>query len=160
LNQGNFYMNNKVQLTKTGFEKLQSDLNSLKKTGLPEAINRLQKARSIGDLKENSEYSAAKENLAFVENRVAELEQMIQQAEVIDIANDNNTISLGKKFIAIINREEKTITIVGEYEADPVNGKYSVTSPIGKALLGKKVGDSVEINIPAGKITYEIVSLQ
>jgi len=160
LNQGNFYMNNKVQLTKTGFEKLQSDLNSLKKTGLPEAINRLQKARSMGDLKENSEYSAAKENLAFVENRVAELEQMIQQAEVIDIANDNNTISLGKKFIAIINREEKTITIVGEYEADPVNGKYSVTSPIGKALLGKKVGDSVEINIPAGKITYEIVSLQ
>ncbi|PJC31278.1 transcription elongation factor GreA [Candidatus Roizmanbacteria bacterium CG_4_9_14_0_2_um_filter_36_12] len=153
-------MNNKVQLTKTGFEKLQSDLNSLKKTGLPEAINRLQKARSMGDLKENSEYSAAKENLAFVENRVAELEQMIQQAEVIDIANDNNTISLGKKFIAIINREEKTITIVGEYEADPVNGKYSVTSPIGKALLGKKVGDSVEINIPAGKITYEIVSLQ
>ena len=160
MNQGNFYMNNKVQLTKTGFEKLQSDLNSLKKTGLPEAINRLQKARSMGDLKENSEYSAAKENLAFVENRVAELEQMIQQAEVIDIANDNNTISLGKKFIAIINREEKTITIVGEYEADPVNGKYSVTSPIGKALLGKKVGDSVEINIPAGKITYEIVSLQ
>jgi len=160
LNQGNFYMNNKVQLTKTGFEKLQSDLNSLKKTGLPEAINRLQKARSMGDLKENSEYSAAKENLAFVENRVAELEQMIQQAEVIDIANDNNTISLGKKFIAIINREEKTITIVGEYEADPVNGKYSVTSPIGKALLGKKVGDSVEINIPAGKITYKIVSLQ
>ncbi|NCO88415.1 transcription elongation factor GreA [Candidatus Roizmanbacteria bacterium CG2_30_33_16] len=153
-------MNNKVQLTKTGFEKLQSDLNSLKKTGLPEAINRLQKARSMGDLKENSEYSAAKENLAFVENRVAELEQMIQQAEVIDIANDNNTISLGKKFIAIINREEKTITIVGEYEADPVNGKYSVTSPIGKALLGKKVGDSVEINIPAGKITYKIVSLQ
>ena len=160
MNQGNFYMNNKVQLTKTGFEKLQSDLNSLKKTGLPEAINRLQKARSMGDLKENSEYSAAKENLAFVENRVAELEQMIQQAEVIDIANDNNTISLGKKFIAIINREEKTITIVGEYEADPVNGKYSVTSPIGKALLGKKVGDSVEINIPAGKITYKIVSLQ
>jgi len=153
-------MNNKVQLTKTGFEKLQSDLNSLKKTGLPEAINRLQKARSMGDLKENSEYSAAKENLAFIENRVAELEQMIQQAEVIDIANDNNTISLGKKFIAIINREEKTITIVGEYEADPVNGKYSVTSPIGKALLGKKVGDSVEINIPAGKITYKIVSLQ
>ena len=153
-------MNNKVQLTKTGFEKLQSDLNSLKKTGLPEAINRLQKARSMGDLKENSEYSAAKENLAFVENRVAELEQMIQQAEVIDIANDNNTISLGKKFIAIINKEEKTITIVGEYEADPVNGKYSVTSPIGKALLGKKVGDSVEINIPAGKITYKIVSLQ
>ena len=92
MNQGNFYMNNKVQLTKTGFEKLQSDLNSLKKTGLPEAINRLQKARSMGDLKENSEYSAAKENLAFVENRVAELEQMIQQAEVIDIANDNNTI--------------------------------------------------------------------
>ena len=67
---------------------------------------------------------------------------------------------MGKKFIAIINREEKTITIVGEYEADPVNGKYSVTSPIGKALLGKKVGDSVEINIPAGKITYKIVSLQ
>ncbi len=153
-------MNNKVQLTKIGFEKLQSDLNNLKKNGLPEAINRLQKARSMGDLKENSEYSAAKENLAFVENRVAELEQMIRQADVIDADLSNNFVYLGREVRVIVNGEEKQITIIGEYEANPLEGKYSVTSPIGKALLGKKVGDEVEIEIPAGKITYKIVSLQ
>ena len=153
-------MNNKVQLTKTGFEKLQSDLSNLKKTGLPDAINRLQKARSMGDLKENSEYSAAKENLAFVENRVFELEQMIQQAEVIDESSNHALISLGMPFTIVVNDEEKQITIVGEYEADPLNGKYSVTSPIGKALLGKKAGDMIEVEIPAGKIVYQIKSLQ
>lgn len=153
-------MNSKIQLTKIGFEKLQSDLEKLKKTGLPEAINRLQKARSMGDLKENSEYSAAKENLAFVENRVTELEQMLQQIEVINTNSTNETISLGRNFVALINGEEMPIVIVGEYEADPLDGKYSATSPIGKALLGKKAGDSVEIDIPAGKITYMIKSLQ
>jgi len=153
-------MNKTIQLTKTGFEKLQADLNSLKKTGLTDAINRLQKARSMGDLKENSEYSAAKENLAFVENRVFELEQMIQQAEVIDESTNHATTSLGMPFVVVVNDEEKQVTIVGEYEADPLNGKYSVTSPIGKALLGKKAGDAIEVEIPAGKITYQIKSLQ
>lgn len=152
-------MSKTIQLTKIGYKKLQSDLNRLKKTGLPEAISRLQKARSMGDLKENSEYAAAKENLAFVENRVSELEQMIQQVEVININTNSNTISLGQTFVAVVDNEEKKITIVGEYEADPVAGKYSVTSPIGKTLLGKKAGETVEINIPAGKIIYKIKSL-
>jgi len=153
-------MNNKIQLTKTGFEKLQSDFENLRKKGLPEAISRLQKARNMGDLKENSEYAAAKENLAFVENRVAELEQMIQRVEIVNTNSTSNTISLGQMFVVVIDGEEKQISIVGEYEANPLEEKYSVTSPIGKALLGKKVGEAVEINIPAGKIIYTIKSIQ
>lgn len=148
----------KFQFTQDGYNKLQQELENLKKTKHPKAVTRLQTARSMGDLKENSEYSAAKEDLAFIENRVQELEEVLKNAEII-APTASNAITIGCK--VTVDKDGTTIEyfIVGEFEADPMKNKLSSTSPIGKALLGKKAGDTVQIEVPAGKITYKILDI-
>ncbi|PIY70909.1 transcription elongation factor GreA, partial [Candidatus Roizmanbacteria bacterium CG_4_10_14_0_8_um_filter_35_28] len=135
---------NHVQLTKEGFENLKKELEELIKTKRPYALERLHKARSMGDLSENSEYNAAKEGLAFVEGRIQEIEEILKTAKVVENQNNNHQVEVGTSVIVEIDGKKELFQIVGDFEADPLNKKLSHTSPIGQALVGKKVGDWVE----------------
>ena len=150
----------KTQLTKEGFEKLKKEYDELVQVKKPYAIERLGKARYMGDLSENSEYSAAKEELAFVEGRILEIEEILKIVEVVENHNGGNSVEIGSSVIVELNGTKELFQIVGEFEADPMNKKLSHTSPIGKALLTKKVGDWIEVEVPAGKIKYKIVEIK
>ncbi|MDO8610252.1 MAG: transcription elongation factor GreA [bacterium] len=149
-----------VQLTKEGFENLKSELKKLIDETKPYAINRLHHARAMGDLKENSEYSAAKEELAFVEGRILEIEQVLRNVQIMEHNVNNSVVDIGTKVTVETDGSKILFHIVGEFEADPMNKKLSVTSPIGKALLGKKIGDNVNVTIPAGIKTYKIIEIR
>ena len=149
-----------TQLTKLGFENLKKELDELKKVKRPKAVERLAKARAMGDLSENSEYSAAKEELAFVEGRIQEIEEIIKNAQVVDVVAGKDLVELGSSVTVEINGQKQTFQIVGEFEADPLNKKLSNTSPIGKSLIGKKLGDEVEVEAPAGKMIYKIIDIK
>ena len=150
----------KVQLTKIGFEKLQLELKELKNKTKEEVLKRLNQARAMGDLSENSAYSAAKEELNLIEGRIAELEEILKNAEIVEGNNNKNIVQVGSSVVVEINGQKEQFEIVGEFEADPLNKKLSHTSPIGQALTGKKVGDWVEVEVPAGKIKYKIVEIK
>ncbi len=150
---------NKIQFTKDGFKQLQAELDDLQKVRRPAAVSRLGRARAMGDLSENSEYTAAKEDLSFVEGRVQEIEELIKNAVIIDVKAQDG-ISIGVEVTVEKDGKEETYSIVGEFEADPMLKKLSATSPIGKALLGKKEGDSVEVQVPAGKLKYKIIKIK
>lgn len=154
------FIMNKTQLTKDGFEKLQKELKNLIDVKRPYAVERLYKARSMGDLSENSEYHAAKEELAFVEGRIREVEEILKQAIVIENHNGSSVVEVGSTVTVDENGQQNIFRIVGEFEADPINKKLSHTSPIGNALLNKKVGDLIEINIPAGKKIFKIINIK
>ncbi|MGB9883300.1 MAG: transcription elongation factor GreA [Microgenomates group bacterium] len=149
-----------TQLTKLGFENLKKELEELKTVKRPQAVERLAKARAMGDLSENSEYSAAKEELAFVEGRIQEIEEIIKNAQVVDVAGGKDIVELGSSVTVEINGQKQTFQIVGEFEANPLDKKLSHTSPIGKALIGKKLGDQVEVEAPAGKMIYKIIDIK
>ncbi len=150
----------KIQLTTDGLKAIHDELNELKTIKQPAAIDKLQKARSMGDLAENSAYTAAREELSLIEGRILEIEEILKNAEIINLKQDNGEISVGKQVVVEINNTQDTIYVVGEYEADPMNKKLSNTSPIGKALIGKKVGDIIEVEVPSGKITYKILEIR
>jgi len=150
----------KIQLTNQGFEKLKKELEKLENQKRPELLKRLNQARSMGDLSENSAYSAAKEELSLIEGRIQEIEEILKNAEIIQITNKTNTVQLGSSVTVEVNGKKERFKIVGEFEADPLNKKLSHTSPIGQALTGKKVGDWVEVEVPAGKIKYKILEIQ
>lgn len=153
-------MNNVVSLTQEGLEKLKKELEELKTKKQPQAVERLQKARSMGDLSENSEYTSAKEDLEFIEQRIQELETIIQNVQIIQQGKNDQVVELGETIVLKKNDETVSYTIVGEYEADPMNGKISSTSPLGQALIGKKIGDQVEIKVPAGRVVYQIIDIK
>lgn len=148
-----------TQLTKEGLEILQKELKELIEDKKPKAIDRLQKARNMGDLSENSEYTSAKESLAIFEDRIFEIQETIKIAEVVEDRHNNHEVSLGSHVLVSTDGVEKDFHIVGEYEADPTTNKLSITSPIGKSLIGKKVGDSVETVVPDGSIQYKIIKI-
>lgn len=150
----------KIQLTKKGFDDLKIELDDLIKTKRQNAVERLGKARSMGDLKENSEYSAAKEELTFIEGRIEEIKRIIDNVEIIENNKSGNQIQIGSSVTVEINGSKEIFEIVGEFEADPMNKKLSQNSPIGQALINKKVGDLVEVNIPAGKVQYKIIEIK
>jgi transcription elongation factor GreA len=149
-----------IQLTKTGFEKLKQELEELKTKTKEEVLKRLNQARSMGDLSENSAYSSAKEELNLVEGRIAELEEILKNAKIVEEVQDKTTVQLGSSVVVEINGKKEKFEIVGEFEADPLNKKLSHTSPLGKALVGKKIGEWVEVEVPAGRIRYKIVEIQ
>lgn len=150
----------KIQITQKGFNDLKIELEDLIKNKKPKAIDRLGKARSMGDLSENSEYTAAKEELAFVEGRAQEIQQVIDNAEVTNNNNSGDFVQIGSSVTVELNGKSEIFQIVGEFEADPMNKKLSQNSPIGQALIDKKVGDQVEVNIPAGKVQYKIIDIK
>jgi transcription elongation factor GreA len=150
----------KIQLTKEGLEKLKKELEELENNKRPKVIDRLQKARAMGDLSENSEYSAAKEELDLIERQITEMKAIVENAEVVQLSNDKQSINIGSTVVVEVNGIKDEYKIVGEFEANPVEKKLSHISPIGKALIGKKVGDEVEIDVPAGKMKYKIIEIK
>ena len=155
-------MNNKVQITKEGHESLQKELDELVNVKRPKVVDRLSNARLQGDLAENSDYHNAKDELEFLDGRISELEDVLKKAEVI-VGNGNgksDEISVGTTVKVATNNQETMFHIVGEWEADPAEKKISHTSPLGKALIGKKVGDMVEVEAPAGKISYKVLGVE
>ncbi len=149
----------KVQLTKEGYDNLQKEYKELVEIKRPYAVERLGKARAMGDLSENSEYSAAKEELAFIEGRIQEIEEILKLAQVVTNHNGNHQVDVGVMVTVEAGGKQEQFNIVGEFEADPLKKKLSHTSPIGKALIGKKVGDFAEVEVPAGKIKYKVVEI-
>jgi len=151
----------KIPLTRAGFDKLDAELKHLKSIERPAIIKAISEAREHGDLSENAEYHSAKEKQSFIEGRIKELEGAISLAEVIDPSKLSGTIKFGAT-VTLADEdtdEEKTYQIVGEYEADIENGKLNIKSPIARALIGKDVGDSVEVRTPGGDRGYEILSI-
>ncbi len=148
-------LNDKIQFTKEGLVEIQAELNELKGKKLTDAIDRVARARDFGDLSENAEYHAAKEELSFIEGRVEELENIIAKAEVAG-KGKKGAVDIGCKVTVTVSGKEHTYEIVGEWEADPMKKKISHTSPLGQALFGKKMGEAVEFEAPAGKVIYKI----
>lgn len=146
-------------LTKEGLDELKIEHNDLVNTKRPVAVARLSDARSLGDLSENSEYAAAKQDLAFIDGRIAELEEILHSAKVVT-SHSKAQVDVGCKVTLHVNGKKDMFTVVGEWEADPKEKKISHESPLGKALMGKKPGDSVEVEAPAGKILYKIVHIE
>ena len=145
-----------IYFTADGLVKLKATLKELKEKEHPRLVKRVARARDFGDLSENAEYSDAREELSFVKNRIAELEATVLQAKVIKSSRGKKTVTLGAKVAVTGNGQRQVFTVVGEWEADPKLKKISFNSPLGKALMGKKVGEAVEIKAPAGKIIYTI----
>ena len=154
-------MNNhkKVQMTKKGLDSLKSELDELKNNKRPKLVERLSNARSEGDLSENSDYQNARDELEFLDGRISELEEVVKNAVVADTNNGKGTVSVGTKVTLRVNGNKHVYHIVGEWEADPINKRISHESPLGQALCDKKVGEKVEVVAPAGKVTYEILSI-
>ncbi|MEO3428543.1 transcription elongation factor GreA [Pelagibius sp. CAU 1746] len=156
-------MSDKVPMTAGGFVRLEEELRYLKTTARPEVIRAIAEAREHGDLSENAEYHAARERQSFIEGRVAELEDKIARAEVIDVASlDGKTVKFGAT-VTLVDEDtdaEAAYQLVGELEADVKEGRLAITAPLARALIGKEVGDSVEVMTPAGSKAYEILKVQ
>lgn len=154
-------MNNQVILTQDGFEKLKKELHELKNIKRPKILERLKKARGMGDLSENSDYHSAKEELSFLDQRIEEIQRLLDKAKVVmNNSNNNQTVGVGSRVIVENDGDKEEFYIVGEMEGDPVNKKISYSSPLGKALFGRKVGEVVEVEVPAGKMVYKILEIK
>jgi transcription elongation factor GreA len=150
-------------MTLAGKEKLEQELEYLKSVKRKEVVERIKIARSFGDLSENSEYDSAKEEQAFVEGRITTLENMVRNAKIIDEAEmttDGVTLGRSVTFVELPDGEEETYIIVGSAEADPFEGKISNDSPIAKSLMGKKVGDVVNVQTPGGDMSVRITEIK
>lgn len=153
----------KIYLTKQGLEELKKEHEELLKKKRPEVVARVAAAREMGDLSENAEYSAAREELSFIDGRIEELEELLKQAVLITEDHGkgaHHQVALGSEVTVKIGNKTDVYTVVGEWEADPAEKKISHQSPLGKALIGKKVGEALEVNAPAGKITYTVVTIK
>jgi len=150
-----------VILTREGFKKLEDELEELKTVKRKEVAERIKQAISFGDLSENSEYEDAKNEQAFIEGRIALLEQKLRKAQVVVEDNNNETVKIGKKVVVkdLVHNKKNEYTLVGSMEADPDQKKISNVSPVGKALLGKHKGETVEVNTPAGTVKYEVLDI-
>jgi len=153
---------NKIPMTVEGYNRLQEELKRLKSVDRPAVIRAIAEARTHGDINENAEYHAARERQSFIEGRLADLEDKIVRAEVIDVSKLSGSAVKFGATVTLADEEtdeEQTFRIVGEDEADISNGRLSVTSPLARALIGKSKGDSVEVSTPRGNRSYEIVTV-
>jgi transcription elongation factor GreA len=153
----------KVPMTTQGHVALEEELKDLKSVRRPAIIEAIAEARAHGDLSENAEYHAAKEQQSFIEGRIQELESVLGRAQVIDVSTMSGP---GVKFgatVTIVDEEtdeEHTYQIVGDYEADTDKGRISISAPIARALIGKSEGDSVNVNTPKGRRAYEVLNVK
>lgn len=155
-------MEKKIRLTDDGLKKLQEELEQLKTTGRADIAEKIKIARGYGDLSENSEYDEAKNDQAKLEARIIEIETMLKNVEIIaDVKGKSNTINIGSKFkiLDVEFNEENIYRIVGISEADPKNGLISDESPIGKAVIGHKAGETVIVEAPAGELEFKILEV-
>ena len=153
----------KIYLTQEGLDELKREYDDLKHVKRPEVVTRVTDARNQGDLSENAEYSAARDELSFIDGRIDELDEILKQVVIIkrdENDQSGNSVDLGSEVALHIDGKEEVYKVVGEWEADPTEKKISHESPLGKALLGKTVGDTVEVSAPAGKVVYTVVSVK
>ncbi|WP_084698189.1 transcription elongation factor GreA [Muricoccus aerilatus] len=152
----------KFPMTAEGLARLEDELRVLRAEERPAVIRAIAEARAHGDLSENAEYHAAREKQSFIEGRIADLETVIPSVEVIDVSRlTGDQVRFGAK-VTIVDEEteeEKTYRIIGAYEADMKNGSISISSPLARALIGRKVGDSVEVPAPGGARSVEITAV-
>jgi transcription elongation factor GreA len=153
-------MNESNYVTKQGLEKLKNELQELKTIKRKEIAKKIERAKEFGDLSENAEYSSAKEEQAFNEGRIIELEYILKNVTIIEETKSNGIVKVGSKIKIQDNGNSKEYKIVGSEEADPSQGLISNESPIGKAFLGKKKGEMVEISVPKGVIKYKIMEIE
>jgi transcription elongation factor GreA len=156
-------MIDKIPMTAAGYAALENELKRRTSVERPRIIESIAEARSHGDLSENAEYHAAKEQQSHNEGRIAELEDQLSRAEVIDVSKLSGTsIKFGAKVTLVDEdtEEEKVYQIVGDMEADVKEGRISISSPIARALIGKSVGESVEVTAPGGSHSYEILNIR
>jgi transcription elongation factor GreA len=153
----------KFPMTGPGLQNLEAELRQLKSAERPAIIRAIAEARSHGDLSENAEYHAARERQSFIEGRIAELEEIIASAEIIDIGSlSGDTVKFGA-FVDLYDEEsdrEVTYHLVGMHEADIKAGRLSITAPLAKALIGKRKGDTVSVPAPGGDLAYEILNIR
>jgi len=156
-------MTQRIPITKQGLSRMEEELKHLKSVARPEVIRAISQARDHGDLSENAEYHAARERQSFIEGRLAELEDKIARSEVIDVATlSGKTVKFGAT-VTIVDEdtdEELTYQLVGEVESDVKAGRLAINSPLARALIGKSVGDSVDVMTPNGDKMYEILKVK
>jgi transcription elongation factor GreA len=153
----------KVPMTQPGFQRLEAELKNLKSVERPAVIDAIATARALGDLSENAEYHAAREKQGFIEGRIAELESKLSRADVIDVTKMSRGIIKFGATVTVADEEtdaETTYQIVGADEADLKNNKLSLSAPMSRALIGKQIGDSVEVRSPGGTKSYEVVTVE
>ena len=150
-----------MYVTKEGLEELKKEHDELVNVKRPEILERLSDARDQGDLSENAEYTAAKDELSFIDGRIEEVEELLKQATLITgQTGAKKAVELGATVTVTIGSKKEEFTVVGEWEADPTAKKISHESPLGKALMGKKVGEVLEVEAPAGKIKYTVAAIR
>ena len=150
-------------VTAGGLDRLEKELKQLKSVERPAVIQAIAEARAHGDLSENAEYDAAKEKQGFIEGRIKELEAVISRAEVIDVASQKHEHIVFGAYVKIVDEEtdvETSYQIVGDYEANIDEGRIAMSAPIARALISKKVGDSVEVTTPKGLSYYEVLEIE
>ncbi|HLE44215.1 MAG TPA: transcription elongation factor GreA [Methylomirabilota bacterium] len=150
----------RTPMTRQGFERLQQELDQLKREERPRIIKAIAEARAHGDLSENAEYHAAKERQGFIEGRIRELEIKVGGAEVIEPPRDGERITFGSTVLLRgTDGKEVKYQIVGSDEAEPATGRISILSPLARTLIGKEVGDEVKVQAPGGAKTYEVLAV-
>ena len=152
-----------IYLTKEGYESLKRELDELRKKFMYEVAQKIKDARELGDLAENSEYEEAKNEQGRIGSRIREIEEILSRAELIDVSNmDSNVINLGNKVLIkdLSSGEEMEITIVNPQEADIFERKISVDSPLGRALLGRRLGETIRIRAPKGVQRFQILGIK
>ena len=149
----------RVILTKEGLARLKEEYEHLVKVKRPQVTERIQRARDFGDLTENSEYDAARDEQSFIEGRITELEEILRNAQLIE-APKADFVVIGSTVVVSFNGEVEEFTIVGSLEADPANGKISNESPVGSALLGAKIGEIIEVTTPIVRVKYKILEIK
>ncbi|MCX6779677.1 MAG: transcription elongation factor GreA [Candidatus Magasanikbacteria bacterium] len=152
--------NNSQYLTKESLQNLTTELETLRNKTIPDIARRIDEAKQQGDLSENAEYHQAREDMSWTQSRVQELDQLIQNAQIIEKSANHDTVSIGSTVTVKINGKTKDYTIVGPQEIDPSKGYISNESPLGQAFLKHKVKDKIEVTTPAGKNVYEISSIK
>ena len=153
----------RIPITKRGLEKVKAELSHLEGVERPRNIRAIEEARAHGDLSENAEYHAAKETQSFIEGKIIELRAVVGRSEVLDIeTGPTDRIVFGRTVLLydLNTEEEVTYQLLGPYESDPENGKISVTSPLGQALIGREAGDEVRVKTPGGILEFEIVEIR
>ena len=149
----------KKVFTAQGLSKLKEELEYLQTTKRKQIADRIKLAKEYGDLSENAEYQEAKEEQSFVEGRIIELEYMVKTATIAEASVNSDTVQVGSQVTVNKDKQELRFTVVGSTEADPVNGKISLESPLGQAMLNRKAGEIFEVDLPSGKVAYKIINI-
>ena len=155
-------MSDRVPMTQEGYNKIKGEVEHMQNVLMPEITKKIAEARAEGDLKENAEYHAQRDNQGMLQGKIQQLKAKLAMAQIIDtsqIPTDQIAFGATVKIVEVGDDDEEEITLVGAGEEDYDNGKYLITSPLGQGLLGKKVGEIAEIDVPKGKLKYEILAI-